>query len=154
MLFHSFIHVYSESQDWKGDSGDDEDEMNEGRKQKGRDNEEAEGEEGDQRRKEEKGREKNEEEERHKEKHEEKQDEKARLDTFKDQLEKLQIKKLEENANADAEKRSRTGEVWSADVNKREKLAFEAAWIRAMAYVKDRNRIPSLFMSTVEMETA
>ena len=85
----------------------------------------------------------------------EKQDEKARLDTFKDQLEKLQNTKLEENANADAEKRSRTGEVWSADVNKREKLAFEAAWIRALAYAKDRrNRIPSLFMSTVEMETA
>ena len=61
---------------------------------------------------------------------------------------------MEEKANADAKRRSRREEVWSAEVNKREKLAFEAAWIRAMAYVKDRNRIPSLFMSSVEMETA
>ena len=75
------------------------------------------------------------------------------LETFKDQFEKFQEKKMEENANVEAEVRRRE-EVLSAEVHKREKHAFEAAWMSAMAYVKDRNRIPSPFMSTVEMETA
>ena len=83
----------------------------------------------------------------------EKQEEKMRLEAFKEQFETLQKKKLEEKANAEAKRRSMREEVWSAEVNKREKLAFEAAWMRAMAYVRGRRSIPSLFMSNMEMET-
>ena len=81
-------------------------------------------------------------------------DEKVRLDTFKDQFKKFQReKKMEENANVEAEVRRRE-EVLSAEVHKREKHAFEAAWMSAMAYVTDRNRIPSPIISSVEMEAA
>lgn len=77
-------------------------------------------------------------------------DEKVRLDTFKDQFEKFQEKKMEENANVEAEVRRRE----SAEVHKREKHAFKAEWMSAMGYVKDNKRIPSPIVSSVELEAA
>ena len=80
-------------------------------------------------------------------------DEKVRLDTFKDQFEKFQEKKMEENANVEAEVRRRE-EVLSAEVHKREKHAFNAAWMSAIKYVTDNKRIPSPIVSSVELEAA